>query len=64
VIVSDDESEDADDLAHSTYAAIQALFTANDVTKPSCLRVLSQASLDASPAPPLLFMGTITLSFA
>ena len=35
VIVSDDESDDeGDDLGQSTYAAIQALFTANEPTKP------------------------------
>ena len=48
-IVSDDESDEGDDLAQSTYAAIQAYFTANEPTKSSCLRVLSQASLDPSP---------------
>ena len=48
-IVSDDESDgEGDDLAQSTYAAIQALFTANEPTKPSCLRVLSQDSVDPS----------------
>ena len=52
-IVSDDESDEADDLAQKTYTAIQSCCTANEPTKPSCPRILSQASLDPSTASPL-----------
>jgi hypothetical protein len=49
-IVSDDESDgEGDDFAQSTFADIQAIFAANAPTKPSCLRVLSQNSVDPSP---------------
>jgi hypothetical protein len=34
VIVSDDEIDEGDDLAHNTYADIQALFVTNEPTKP------------------------------
>jgi hypothetical protein len=50
-IVSDDESDgEGDDFAHSTFADIQAIFTADEPTKPSCFRVVSQDSVDPSPA--------------
>ncbi len=55
-IVSDDESDEGDDLAlaQGTYAAIQALFATNEATKSSCLRVLSQDFVDSSSASSLL----------
>jgi hypothetical protein len=50
-IVSDDESDgEGDDLVHTTFAALQAIFAANEITKPSCFRVVSQDSVDPSPA--------------
>jgi hypothetical protein len=57
-IVSDDESDgEGDDLAHSTCAALQAIFAANEITKPSCLRVFSQDSVDPSPVQVLFVIG-------
>ena len=48
-IVSDDESDEGDDLDQNTYDAIQAYITVNEPTKPSRLRVLSKGSLAPSP---------------
>ena len=48
VIVSDDDSDQGDYLVQRTYADIQDYFTVNEPTKLSCLRVLSQSSLDPS----------------
>ena len=64
-IVSDDESDgEGDDLAHSTFAALQAIFAANEITKPSCLRVFSQDSVDPSPVVRRVSIAHVPQSFS
>ena len=52
--ISDDENDDSEDLIHA-YEAMHSIFSpANEMTKSSCVCVLSRASVLAPFAPPLL----------